>query len=42
MGYNSFLTLLPLGMRMIWDEDIDIELEGYPETVKKYYTFFKF
>jgi len=40
MGYEFFFTNFPHGMRMLYEEDIDIELNGYPQKLKKYFILF--
>jgi len=35
LGYNSFFTEIPLAMKMLYDEDIDLDLENYPSSAQK-------
>jgi len=35
LGYNVVYTVVPYAMRMVFNQDLDLELEGYPESAKK-------
>jgi len=35
LGYNVIFTIVPHSMYMLYDEDIDIDLEDFPESAKK-------
>lgn len=35
LAYNSFITCLPVGMRMLFEEDIDVDFKDYPSKEKQ-------
>lgn len=35
LAYNSFITMAPVGLRMLYEEDIDINFKGYPNRDKQ-------
>lgn len=35
MAYNSFITVVPVGLRMLYEEDIDISFSDYPNKEKQ-------